>query len=261
MPLTLAEKLISERTGREVRAGEMIVSPVDVAFAQDGTGPLAVRQIEKLGTEKLARPERTIFFCDHAAPSPRKELSNDHRLLRAFAKKTGCRLSDIECGVCHQVIAESFAAPGMIVVGADSHSCTAGALGAFATGMGSTDVAVAMALGKTWLRVPETIRVTVTGELPEFVTSKDLFSGVPAGPETPQTNQLSGFGRIQWKIPAKGHRSPIGVETKEKPGPVCRCLAAPGQAGGATSGQRLPVRGRPEARRHRRKARRAFPCT
>ena len=175
MPLTLAEKLISEKVGREVRAGEVVVCPVDVAFAQDGTGPLAVRQIEKLGIEKLAHPTNTVFFCDHAAPSPRRELSNDHMLLRAFAEKSACRLSDIDGGVCHQVIAESFAAPGMVVVGADSHSCTAGALGAFATGMGSTDVAVAMALGKTWLRVPETIRVTVTGDLPEFVPSKDLI--------------------------------------------------------------------------------------
>ncbi len=175
MLLTLAETLISEKVDREVRAGEVVVLPVDVAFAQDGTGPLAVRQIEKLGMEKLARPEHTIFFCDHAAPSPRRELSNDHMFLRAFAEKTGCRLSDIDGGVCHQVIAESFAAPGMVVSGADSHSCTAGALGAFATGMGSTDVAVAMALGKTWLRVPQTIRVTVTGDLPEFVTSKDLI--------------------------------------------------------------------------------------
>jgi 3-isopropylmalate/(R)-2-methylmalate dehydratase large subunit len=95
--------------------------------------------------------------------------------LRAFAREQGCHLSDVEGGVCHQVIAESFAAPGMIVVGADSHSCTAGALGAFATGMGSTDIAVAMALGKTWLRVPETVRVEVTGALGQLVTSKDVI--------------------------------------------------------------------------------------
>jgi 3-isopropylmalate/(R)-2-methylmalate dehydratase large subunit len=175
MPLTLAEKIISSKVGRDVRAGEVVVVPVDVAFAQDGTGPLAVRQIEKLGVKGLAAPERTVFFCDHAAPSPRKELSNDHLFLRAFAREQGCHLSDVEGGVCHQVIAESFASPGMIVVGADSHSCTAGALGAFATGMGSTDIAVAMALGKTWLRVPETVRVEVTGVLPKLVTSKDVI--------------------------------------------------------------------------------------
>jgi 3-isopropylmalate/(R)-2-methylmalate dehydratase large subunit len=175
MPLTLAEKILAGKVGRDVAAGEVVVAPVDVAFAQDGTGPLAVRQIQKLGVKGLARPERTIFFCDHAAPSPRKELSNDHLFLRGFAREQGCRLSDVEGGVCHQVVAESFAAPGMIVVGADSHSCMAGALGAFATGMGSTDIAVAMALGKTWLRVPDTVRVEVTGVLPECVTSKDLI--------------------------------------------------------------------------------------
>ncbi len=175
MALTLAEKIISGRVGREVRAGEVVVCPVSVVFAQDGTGPLAVRKIEELGVKDLAAPSRTIFFCDHAAPSPRRELSNDHRTLRAFARDTGARLSDVEGGICHQVIAESFASPGAIVVGADSHSCTAGALGAFATGMGSTDVAVAMALGKTWLKVPETIRVVVSGALPDLVTSKDLI--------------------------------------------------------------------------------------
>ncbi len=175
MPLTLAEKIISGKLGREARAGEVVVAPVDVVFAQDGTGPLAARQIQKLGVEKLARPARTIFFCDHAAPSPRKELSNDHMFLREFARKHGCLLSDIEAGVCHQIISESFAAPGMIVVGADSHSCTPGALGAFGTGMGSTDIAVAMALGKTWLRVPETVRVEITGALPDLVTSKDVI--------------------------------------------------------------------------------------
>jgi len=174
MQLTLAEKLLSRRLGREVRAGEVAVVPVDLAFAQDGTGPLAVRQIEALGAKGLARPERTVFFCDHAAPSPRRELSNDHLFLRMFAKRTGARVFDIEEGVCHQVVAESLAAPGEVVLGADSHSCTAGALAAFATGMGSTDIAVAMALGKTWLRVPETLRVEVTGELPELVTSKDV---------------------------------------------------------------------------------------
>ena len=99
MPLTLAERLISQKVGREVRAGEVVICPVDVVFAQDGTGPLAVRQIEKLGMEKLARPEHTIFFCDHAAPSPRRELSNDHMLLRAFAEESGCLLSDVDGGV------------------------------------------------------------------------------------------------------------------------------------------------------------------
>ncbi len=175
MGLTLAEKILSQRVGREVRAGEIIVCEVDVALTQDGTGPLAVQQLRKIGMEKAARPESTILFIDHAAPSPRKELSNDHILLREFAQKTGCRLSDVGEGVCHQLVAEDYAAPGKVIIGADSHTCTAGALAAFATGMGSTDVAMGIALGKTWFRVPETFLIEVTGKMPPGVYAKDLI--------------------------------------------------------------------------------------
>ncbi len=111
------------------------------------------------------RAPTCVFFIDHAAPAPRSELSNAQRTIREFCAETGATLSDVELGVCHQRVAESYAKPGDIVIGADSHTCTAGALGAFATGMGSTDVAVGMATGKTWLRVPETFRVEIAGEL------------------------------------------------------------------------------------------------
>jgi len=175
MGLTLAEKILSEHTGHEVRAGELAVVAVDVCLTQDGTGPLAVRQLEKLDMVRAANPERTVLFIDHSAPSARRELSNDHMLLREFARKTGARLSDIGDGICHQVIHEDYLKPGDVLVGADSHTCTGGAMAAFATGMGSTDVAVAVALGKTWMKVPETIRVNVTGRLPAGVYAKDLM--------------------------------------------------------------------------------------
>jgi len=171
---TLAERILSDRLGREVRADEYIVSPVDVVLLQDGTGPLAVRVFRELGKRVPVNPKRTVLFLDHAAPSPRQELSNDHRLLREFAGETGCQLCDIGVGVCHQVICESYVRPGDVLIGADSHSCTAGALGAFATGMGSTDVAVGMALGETWLRVPRSIRVQAIGKLPVGVSAKDV---------------------------------------------------------------------------------------
>ena len=174
-PKTLAERILSDRLGREVRADEYVICPVDVALLQDGTGPLAVRVFRELGKEAPANPKRTVLFLDHAAPSPRQELSNDHKLLREFAEETGCELCDVGVGVCHQVICESYVRPGDVLIGADSHSCTAGALGAFATGMGSTDVAVGMALGETWLRVPRTIRVELVGELPAGVYAKDVI--------------------------------------------------------------------------------------
>lgn len=175
MGLTLVEKILSEHAGKEVRADELIISKVDVCAVQDGTGPLTVQEFKKLGKEKLNNPERTILFIDHASPSPRKELSNTHMVLRDFSKEYGAVLSDIGEGVCHQRLVETFVNPGEVLVGADSHTCTSGALGAFATGMGSTDVAVAMALGKTWLKVPRTFKIVINGKLKDGVFSKDLM--------------------------------------------------------------------------------------
>lgn len=175
MGLTLAEKIISEHVGRDVHAGELVIANVDVAAVQDGTGPLTVQEFKKLGIPKLKNPERCILFIDHAAPSPRKELSNTHKVLREFSKEYGAVLSDVGAGVCHQRLVETFVNPCEILVGADSHTCTSGALGAFATGMGSTDIAVAMALGKTWLKVPATFKVEVSGNFREGICSKDLM--------------------------------------------------------------------------------------
>ena len=175
MGQTLAEKIISEHAGKQVKAGELVIAKVDVCAVQDGTGPLTVQEFKKLGKTKLNNPERTILFIDHASPSPRKELSNTHTVLRDFSKEYGAVLSDVGAGVCHQRLVETFVNPGEILVGADSHTCTSGALGAFATGMGSTDIAVAMALGKTWLKVPSTFKIEVTGKFRPGICSKDLM--------------------------------------------------------------------------------------
>jgi len=171
--VTLAERLLSEKAGRRVCAGDLVVVRVDRVLLQDGTGPLAIRQLESLGRPPVLA-QGAAFFLDHAAPSPRRELANDHQLIRTFCRRWGCILSEVGEGVCHQVMAERFLRPGELLVGADSHTCTGGALGAFATGMGSTDVAVAMALGRTWLRVPESIRISLRGTFPPGVTAKDL---------------------------------------------------------------------------------------
>lgn len=172
---TLAEKILTEKSGRDARAGDIIVAKVDLAFVQDTTGPLTVREFKNAGFEKLANPTRTYLFLDHAAPSPNRQLSNDQVLLRQFAQETSAQISDVGNGVCHQIVAERIARPGDVIVGADSHTVSAGALGAFATGMGSTDVAVAMALGKTWFKVPETIKVILRGEMPRGVFAKDFI--------------------------------------------------------------------------------------
>lgn len=180
MPQTIAEKILSAKSGQQVKAGQIAIVKVDVVAAQDGTGPLAIEQVKELFAAqkrpiKLANPQKTIFFIDHAAPSPRKELSVAHQLIREFAAETGAVLSDINQGIIHQRLIESFVAPGDVVIGADSHTCTSGGLGAFATGMGSTDVAVAMVAGKTWLRVPESFYIKLSGTFPAFVYAKDLI--------------------------------------------------------------------------------------
>ncbi len=175
MGRTLAEKLIAGHAGRPLKAGEFVLAEVDWMLMQDGTGPLTVRQFQALGKGALAAPERTHVFLDHAAPSPRRELSNDHVFLRTFCREHGAVLHEVGEGVCHQIMAERYISPGDLVVGADSHTCTGGGLGAFATGMGSTDIAIAMALGKTWFLVPESIRVELTGKLPSGVAAKDVI--------------------------------------------------------------------------------------
>ncbi|MEO0185243.1 MAG: 3-isopropylmalate dehydratase large subunit [candidate division WOR-3 bacterium] len=174
MGKTLAEKILSEKSGQDAYAGQIVIANVDVAAFQDGTGPLGVRQIQKLKIAKVRAP-KSIVFIDHAAPSPRKELSNDHMFLRDFCSKSGAILSEVGDGVIHQRLVESFAKPGDVVIGADSHSCTSGALCAFATGMGSTDVAIGMAMGKTWFKIPETFRIEVKGKFPSGVGAKDLI--------------------------------------------------------------------------------------
>ena len=174
MGRTLAEKILSFKSHGEAKAGDVVIAGVDLSFVQDTTGPLTIRQFWESGFEALAKPGQTIMFLDHAAPSPARQLSNDHILMRRFAGETGCRIYEVGDGICHQLVAEKFANPGDIIVGADSHTVTNGALGAFATGMGSSDVAVAIALGKTWFRVPESFLIRLNGVFPRGVYAKDI---------------------------------------------------------------------------------------
>ncbi len=171
---TIAEKIFSNKCGKDVQAGEIVVAEIDQIALQDGTAPLSIRKIMELGVEVKAA-DRTHFFVDHAAPSPRKELSNDQKFIREFARKIGADFNGPGEGIIHQLMVERFVKPGDLAVGADSHTCTYGAIGAFSTGMGSTDVAVAVALGKNWFRVPETFRIQVDGRLDKGVYSKDII--------------------------------------------------------------------------------------
>jgi 3-isopropylmalate/(R)-2-methylmalate dehydratase large subunit len=222
MKQTLAEKIIARHCGKTVKPGDLVIVPIDWAITQDGTGPLAVQQIERLGLEGVFDPERVVLFIDHSAPSPRKELSDAHKLLRAFAKKTGARLSDVGEGVCHQRMVEDFIRPGDILIGADSHTCTSGAMAAFATGMGSTDVAVGMALGKTWMRVPETIRIDVKGDFPPGTFAKDLILSIigkiGADGATYMALEFDGPGILRMPMSDRFTLSNMAVEAGAKTG-------------------------------------------
>ncbi len=174
MGKTLAEKILGEWSEVGQHAGDLDVVQVALVFAHDAGGPLTIRQFKECGFKHLANPLATIIFLDHAAPSPARQLSNDHILLRNFAKETGAQIIDVGEGICHQLIAENFANPGEVIIGGDSHTVTGGALGAFSTGMGSTDVAMVFALGKTWLRFPESFQVILSGRFQKGVYAKDL---------------------------------------------------------------------------------------
>ncbi|MFH0847353.1 MAG: 3-isopropylmalate dehydratase large subunit [Chloroflexota bacterium] len=175
MGKTLAEKILSAKSGVDAKAGDIVIAKVDLAFIQDTTGPLAARQFIAGKYKKIAKGTKAAVFLDHGAPSPVKDMSNDHIFLRQFAHDTGAMLSDIGEGACHQLVSEKLARPGDLIVGTDSHTVTAGGIGAFATGMGSTDGAIAMAMGKNWFRVPEAINIACTGKFPKFVSGKDLI--------------------------------------------------------------------------------------
>ena len=175
MGKTLTEKILSKKSGVDAASGDIVIADIDLAFMQDTTGPLTVNQFYEAGFSKIAGSTKSAVFLDHAAPSPNSNLSNDHITLRDFTEDTGTILSDVGNGVCHQIVAESLAKPGDLIVGADSHTVTAGGLGAFACGMGSTDVAVALSLGRSWFRVPESIKVSIKGDFPSGIYAKDVI--------------------------------------------------------------------------------------
>jgi 3-isopropylmalate/(R)-2-methylmalate dehydratase large subunit len=222
MGKTLSEKILSTKSGSSAQAGDIVIAEVDLAFVQDTTGPLMVRQFRAAGFERPAKSLKAALFLDHAAPSPNRELSNDHQLLRDFARETGCLLFDVGDGVCHQIVAESLAKPGALIIGADSHTVTAGGLGAFACGMGSTDVAVALALGKTWLRVPESVKIELSGRFISRVYAKDLIlyliGRIGADGATYQALEFSGDALSDMNVPERLTVANMAVEAGAKVG-------------------------------------------
>ena len=172
---TIAEKIFSAHADTDAHAGDIVVADVDFVMGQDGTSPLAIKALERMGVTSVFDSKKVAVVMDHSSPSPIEGVSALHTQMREFGKRTGVKVYDVGCGVCHQLIPENgHVVPGDLMVGCDSHTCTYGALNVFSTGVGSTDGAAAMAAGKLWFKVPETMKVTYTGELSPGVFSKDL---------------------------------------------------------------------------------------
>lgn len=175
MGKTIAEKILGAHCGREVSAGEIVICKVDFLMGQDGTSPLAIKAFKEMGGKRVFNPKKMTMVIDHNSPSPNIGVSSLHKLMREFAEEQKIKLYDVGCGICHQVMLEDNVSPGMLVLGADSHTTTYGALNVFSTGVGSTDLAAAAISGKIWLKVPQTIKIVVNGKLPIGVYSKDLI--------------------------------------------------------------------------------------
>jgi 3-isopropylmalate/(R)-2-methylmalate dehydratase large subunit len=179
--LTITEKIFSRAAGRPVRAGDFVMASIDRAMTHDITGPLAVEGFYEIMRDekekKVWDPEKIIILFDHQVPADSLNAAMNHILLRRFAKEQGIRhFYDLHEGICHQVMPEKgHVLPGQLIVGSDSHTCAYGALGAFSTGIGSTDMAAVFALGKLWFRVPESMRFEVSGRLGDRVYSKDVI--------------------------------------------------------------------------------------
>ncbi|MFA5384122.1 MAG: 3-isopropylmalate dehydratase large subunit [Eubacteriales bacterium] len=176
MGQTIIEKILSSHSNSQVYANDLVVAEVDLIMGQDGTSPLTIKAFQEMGGDKVFDPGKVIFVIDHNAPSPNEGVSALHKLMRDFARQKEICTCDVGEGVCHQLIPETGAVgPGSLVIGADSHTCTYGALNAFSTGVGSTDLAAALISGRMWFKVPDTLKIICHGELPPGVYSKDLI--------------------------------------------------------------------------------------
>lgn len=175
MKQTIAEKIFSAHSRKVLKAGQVGVCRVDFCFSQDGTSLLVCDSLAK-AKKSISNPKKYAMFIDHSSPSPNLGVSRVHSRMRSFQQSHKNLIFDVGCGISHQLIIEAgFGVPGSLILGADSHTSTAGALGLLALGVGSTDLAVALATGKNWFKVPHTYQIVLKGKLPFGVYSKDII--------------------------------------------------------------------------------------
>lgn len=177
-PMTITEKIFAAHAGvDEVKAGDLITAKVDITLANDITGPVAINEFRKIGVGKVFDKDRVVFVPDHFTPNKDIKSAENAKLIREFAKEQGLKhyFEVGRLGIEHTLLPDKgIVGAGDLIIGADSHTCTYGAIGAFSTGVGSTDLACAMASGETWFKVPETIKVVFNGKLNKWVSGKDL---------------------------------------------------------------------------------------
>ena len=177
MGQTFAEKVLAKKAGLDaVQPGEIVTVQPDRLLTHDNTADIA-NKFRKIGVDRVANPTMNVIVLDHVAPAANETYAANHQAIRAFvASQSIPAFYDIGEGICHQVLPEQgHAWPGAVIVGSDSHTPTAGAFGAFAAGIGRTEAAAVMATGEIWLRVPETLRILIEGELPARVAPKDVI--------------------------------------------------------------------------------------
>ena len=177
--MNITEKILSAKAGHEVTPGEIIEIPVDLAMSHDGTSPPAIKTFEKI-SDRVWDPERIAIVFDHNVPANTIGSAEFQKVCRDFIESQNITKNYIHGeGICHQVLPEKgLVEPGIVIVGADSHTCTYGAFGAFSTGMGATDLAMVWATGKTWFMVPEAIRMEVTGHFNSSISPKDVVLSI-----------------------------------------------------------------------------------
>lgn len=173
----MTEKILSKAAGRTVVPGEIAEVAVDLVMTNDITAPISIREFQKTGLDRVFDPNKVVFVPDHFVPAKDIKSAEHAKIMREFALEQGTIYFEIgRAGIEHVVLPENgLTLPGQVIIGADSHTCTYGAFNAYSTGMGSTDIAAAMALGTTWIRVPQSIKFVYHGELPPDVGGKDLI--------------------------------------------------------------------------------------
>jgi 3-isopropylmalate/(R)-2-methylmalate dehydratase large subunit len=218
---TISEKILSAHAQRDVRAGDVVVCDADLVIGTDASAPMAIDYFKKMGGGRIRDASRVMFALDHYAPPSSAKTAGFHDRVRAFAREHAIELHEVGAGISHQIAVErGRVVAGDLVIGADSHTVTAGALGAFATGVGSSDIAAAMITGKVWLRAPETIHVELIGARRQGVSAKDVALGLVAelGPEGAnyQTLEFHGSALGSLTIEERLVVSNLAVETGAK---------------------------------------------